>query len=127
MTATTRDLCLYTLISTCVHASSGGIDKSTHTHTHTTLRTCTLPSGMHTHELHTTPVQTFNQTLRTSSGNAGGANIFFHIHGKGNKNAEGLFYGQAVKYSQGVSAKGVCAENIVAITGVRTRPCFRNV
>jgi cold shock CspA family protein len=68
-------------------------------------------------------VQTFNQTLRTFSGNAGGANIFFHIHGKGNKNAEGLFYGQAVKYSQGVSAKGVCAENIVAITGVRTRVC----
>ncbi len=43
----------------------------------------------------------------------GGRNVFFHIRGKGNKNVEGLSHGQAVKYTQGVSAKGARAENIV--------------
>ena len=70
---------------------------------------------------------TFNQTLRTASGDAGGVNVYFHIHGKGNENSTSLKYGQAVNYTQGAHAKGICAENIVAIARVRTHAPVLNV
>ena len=57
---------------------------------------------------------------------AGGGNVFFHILGEGNKHAKGLSHGQAVKYTQGVNAKGV-AENIVPIAGMRTCPLVLNM
>ena len=80
--------------------------RQTKPHTRTTPRT---------HTNYTAPMRTFNQTLKPSSWNAGGANIFFHIHGNGNENAEGLTSGQVVKFSKGVNAKGVCAENVTAV------------
>ena len=58
---------------------------------------------------------------------SGGGNVFFHIRGKGNKNVQGLSDGQAVKYTQGVNAKGVYAENIVPIAGMRTSPLVLNM
>ncbi len=58
---------------------------------------------------------------------AGGGNVFFHMLGKGNKNVKGLPYGQAVKYTQGVNAKGAYAENIVPIAGMRTCPLVLNM
>lgn len=72
----------------------------------------------HTQYNTSTHMHTFSQTLRTASGDAGDVNVYFHIHGKGNENSTSLKYGQAVNYSQGLHAKGICAENIVAIAGV---------
>ena len=72
-------------------------------------------------------MHTFSQTLTTASGDAGDVNVYFHIHGKGNENSTSLKYGQAVNYSQGLHAKGICAENIVAIAGVRARASVFNV
>jgi cold shock CspA family protein len=54
---------------------------------------------------------------RTDFGHAGEKNVFFHINGKGNKNVKSISRGHAVQYTQGVSTKGVCAENITPITG----------
>jgi cold shock CspA family protein len=51
------------------------------------------------------------------SGHAGGGSVFFHKNGKGNKNVEKLSHGQAVQYTHGVSKKGVCAENVVPLSG----------
>jgi cold shock CspA family protein len=46
--------------------------------------------------------------------------MFFHVKGKGNKNAQDLANGQAVKYTEGRNDKGPCAENVGPIAGVRT-------
>ena len=43
--------------------------------------------------------------------------MFFHVKGKGNKNAEGLANGQAVQYTEGRNDKGLCAENVDLIAG----------
>ncbi len=45
--------------------------------------------------------------------------MFFHVKGKGNKNARGLARGQSVKYTQGQNHGGVCAENVDLIAGGR--------
>jgi cold shock CspA family protein len=50
----------------------------------------------------------------------GGRNIFFNIRGKGNKNVTGLAEGQVVKYTQGVSLKGACAENVMPMKTSKT-------
>ena len=49
----------------------------------------------------------------------GGADIFFHIHGKGNQNLKTLSEGQPVTFNRGVGSKAnrVCAENVVPISG----------
>ena len=46
--------------------------------------------------------------------------MFFRVKGKGNKNAQGLANGQAVKYTEGRNDKGPCAENVGPIAGVRS-------
>ena len=44
--------------------------------------------------------------------------MFFHVKGKGNKNAQGLANGQAVKYTEGRNEKG--RVNAGPIAGVRS-------
>jgi hypothetical protein len=45
--------------------------------------------------------------------------VFFHVKGKGNKNARVLARGQSVKYTQGQNHGGACAENVDLIAGGR--------
>jgi hypothetical protein len=91
-------------------------------------------------KLHTT--HTHSQTLRTNAHthivrfkNMRGGNVFrwwerfLSYTCQGQQKCQGpvIRRDQTVKYTQGVNAKGVFAENIVLIAGMRTSPLVLNV
>ena len=87
-----------TQVMTCVWQGSSSLPIHAYLNMHACMKwlhRCrhTRISHMHLH-LH---MHTFSRTLRTACGDAGGVNVYFHTHGKGNENAKGLSYGQAVK------------------------------